>query len=57
MRKKDVGKAAAMWGLALIMAMAVGGCAKEKEPLTNPGGMKKVGSYNVEREVRYTNDS
>ena len=57
MRKKDVGKAAAMWGLALIMAMAVGGCAKEKEPLTNPGGMKKVGSYNVEREVRYTNES
>ena len=47
--------------IALTVMMAVmltlGGCGKEKQPLTNPDGMKKVGSLNVEREVAYTDES
>ena len=44
----------------MVMTLAIftlGGCGNGKQPVTNPDGMKKVGSLNVEQEVIYTDES
>ena len=47
--------------LALTMMttamLTLGGCNDGKGPVTNPNGMKKVASLNVEQEVAYTDES
>ena len=43
--------------LLIILTIVLSGCGNGKATVTNPGGMKKVGSYNVEQEVTYTDES
>ncbi|SCW43802.1 hypothetical protein SAMN05660484_01025 [Eubacterium ruminantium] len=45
-----------IFSLAATSVMSLGGCGKKKK-ITNPNGMKKVGSLNVEEEVNYSDES
>lgn len=54
MKKSKMVLALTTLTLAIFM---LGGCGKGKHPVTNPNGMKKVGSLNIDQEVTYTDES
>ncbi|MBO4389617.1 MAG: hypothetical protein J5825_02005, partial [Lachnospiraceae bacterium] len=59
-RLKKMGKpvkGVAVFGLGLSLVLGMTGCSGNSAVVSNPDGMKKVGSLSVEQEVHYQDES